>query len=133
MAIDQVRTSFVEAELKGDRAAQASLYTSDAVLLEPDAPVFQGRRAIRAGLEEINVVLAGFTLKSLELGGGNSTAYDRGVYRLQYFDSAAGAMAAERGNYLMILRRQREGSWRIVALIHNPLERSLEPGKPSSR
>ncbi len=119
-AIAQLRTSFIAYELRGDRRAQAALYTPDAVLLEPNAPLFQGRQAIRAGLEEFDVLLRAFTLKPLEVGGGGWLAYDRGVYALEYFDSAAGAMATERGNYLMVLRRQRGGAWRIAALIHNP-------------
>lgn len=132
-AITQLRNTFVEHELRGDRRAQAELYTLDAVLLEPNAPLFRGRRAIRAGLEEFDVRLRAFTLQSLTVDGGGSLAYDRGRYALEYFDPAAGANASERGNYLMVLRRQEDGAWRIAALIHNSSEPLPQRGRPVGR
>lgn len=131
--IRQLRTAFVEYELKGDRRAQAELYTPDAVLLEPNAPLFRGRRAIRAGLEEFDVLLRAFTLQSLGVNGGGGLAYDRGVYALEYLDPAGGAIASERGNYLMVLRRQGDGVWRIAALIHNSSESLPQHRRPARR
>jgi uncharacterized protein (TIGR02246 family) len=132
-AIRQLRTAFVEYELRGDRRAQAELYAPDAVLLEPNAPLFRGRQAIRGGLEEFDVRLRAFTLQSLAVDGGGSLAYDRGVYALEYLDPAREAKASERGNYLMVLRRQEDGAWRIAALIHNSSEPLPQRARPVGR
>lgn len=132
-AIARLRAAYVAAELKGDRGAQAALYAADAVLLEPDAPVFEGRRAIRTGLEESDAVLSGFSLTSLEIGGGRSGAFDRGVYHLEYRDYSTGATASDSGNYLMVLRRQGDSTWRIVLLIHNPMGLSSHATTPGGR
>lgn len=119
--VEGVRSQLVEAELRGDRSAQAALYAAHAVLLDPDGPVVEGRSEIRAGLEEFDVRLEEFSLTSIELEIVGELAWDRGRYALTFLDSVGGARVAETGQYLMVLRKREDRGWRIAALIYHAL------------
>ena len=119
-AIDDLRNAFVAAESRGDWRAQAALYTRDAALLEEGRTLLTGRGSIRAALDEFNIVLDSFALESQEVSGGHNIAYDRGTYSLEFRERLAGQKVRRSGQYLMVLRRVRNRSWRIAALIHSP-------------
>jgi ketosteroid isomerase-like protein len=124
-AIRDLREAFVRAELRGDRTAQAGLFTVDAVLMEPEGGIREGRSAILKGLREFDVTLDEFALASNELGGGHGFAYDRGTYATTWRDFETGSARRESGNYLMIVRKVSRGRWRIAALFHNHGAESL--------
>ncbi|HET9725607.1 MAG TPA: SgcJ/EcaC family oxidoreductase [Gemmatimonadales bacterium] len=112
-AVESAIRSYVEASNKGDVATLASLYAEDAVLLPPDHEPIQGREAIRAfwrqgtgeGLEVTNL--------AVEVSG--NLGYLVGQYHLPATDEEP----ADSGKYVMCLKRQRDGSWKVTADIWN--------------
>lgn len=115
-AIRDVRQAFVEAELKGSWRRQASLFSEEGALLESRGPAVVGRSAIRAGLEEFDVVVDSFELRSLELAGNGLLAVDRGTYTIGI--THVSGVLHDSGWYLMVLERDRT-LWRIAALTHD--------------
>jgi uncharacterized protein (TIGR02246 family) len=104
---------YVEASNRGDVATLASLYAEDAMLLPPDHEPIQGRQAIRAfwqqgtdeGLEVTNL--------AVEVNG------DLGYLVGQYHLPATDEEPADSGKYVMCLKRERDGSWKVTADIWN--------------
>jgi uncharacterized protein (TIGR02246 family) len=112
-AIEAAVRRYVAASNAGDADALANLYADDAVLLPPDHEPVRGREAIGAywshGTDEGLEV----TTLSVEVEGG--LGYLVGRYRLPATDEEP----ADSGKYVMCLKRQRDGSWKLTADIWN--------------
>jgi uncharacterized protein (TIGR02246 family) len=112
-AVESAIRRYVEASNRGDVATLASLYAEDAMLLPPDHEPIQGRQAIRAfwqqgtdeGLEVTNL--------AVEVNG------DLGYLVGQYHLPATDEEPADSGKYVMCLKRERDGSWKVTADIWN--------------
>lgn len=106
------RAAFVAALSRSDAAAAAALYTTDARLLAPSAELIRGRQSIeafwRAGLES---GVAAITLEALELRLQGDLAFEIGRYELRVQSADTGA-GFDRGKYLLVHRRESDGSWR---------------------
>jgi len=104
---------YVAASNDGDADALAALYAEDAVLLPPDHEPIQGRDAIgafwREGTDE------GLEVTTLTVDVDGDLGYLVGRYRLPATDEEP----ADSGKYVMCLRRQRDGSWKLTADIWN--------------
>jgi uncharacterized protein (TIGR02246 family) len=122
-AIEAAVKRYVEASNQGDADALASLYADDAVLLPPDHEPVRGRAAIgefwRQGTDEGLEV----TTLTVEVDGG--LGYLVGRYHLPATDEEP----ADSGKYVMCLKRQRDGAWKLTADIWN---RSGEPEEEDS-
>jgi uncharacterized protein (TIGR02246 family) len=112
-AVEAAIQHYVDASNRGDAAALASLYAEDAMLLPPDHEPIRGREAIGAfwrqgtdtGLEVTNL--------AVEVDG--NLGYLVGRYHLPATDEEP----ADSGKYVMCLKRQRDGSWKLTADIWN--------------
>jgi uncharacterized protein (TIGR02246 family) len=104
-AIEAAVQRYVEASNQGDADALASLYADDAVLLPPDHEPVRGRAAIgdfwRQGTDEGLEV----TTLTVEVG--------------RYHLPATDEEPADSGKYVMCLKRQRDGAWKLTADIWN--------------
>ena len=103
----------MEASNKGDAATMASLYAEDAVLLPPDHEPIRGGQAIgdfwRQGTDE------GLKVTTLAVEVDGNLGYLVGRYNLP----ATEEEPADSGKYVMCLKRQRDGSWKLTADIWN--------------
>jgi uncharacterized protein (TIGR02246 family) len=112
-AIEAAVQRYVDASNRGDADALASLYADDAVLLPPDHEPVRGRAAIgdfwRQGTDEGLEV----TTLTVEVQGG--LGYLVGRYHLPATDEEP----ADSGKYVMCLKRQRDGAWKLTADIWN--------------
>jgi uncharacterized protein (TIGR02246 family) len=112
-AIEAAVQQYVTASNQGDADALAALYADDAVLLPPDHEPIQGRAAIgafwRQGTDE------GLEVTTLSVEVEGSIGYLVGRYNLPANDEEP----ADSGKYVMCLRRQRDGSWKLTADIWN--------------
>jgi len=112
-AIEAAVQQYVAASNKGDADALAALYADDAMLLPPDHEPIQGRKAIgafwRQGTDE------GLQVTTLSVEVEGSIGYLVGRYNLPATDEEP----ADSGKYVMCLRRQRDGSWKLTADIWN--------------
>jgi uncharacterized protein (TIGR02246 family) len=109
---------YVAASNQGDAEALVGLYADDAVLLPPDHGPIQGRRAIgdfwRQGTDE------GLQVSSLRLEVNGDLGYLVGRYTVPPTEDEP----ADSGKYVMCLKRQSDGSWKLTADIWN----SSSPG-----
>jgi uncharacterized protein (TIGR02246 family) len=104
---------YVAASNRGDAGALAALYADDAVLLPPDHEAVEGREAIgafwRQGTDE------GLQVTTLRLDVAGDVGYLVGRYRLP----PTAEEPADSGKYVLCLKRQDDGSWKVTADIWN--------------
>jgi uncharacterized protein (TIGR02246 family) len=112
-AIEAAVQQYVAASNQGDADALASLYADDAMLLPPDHEPIQGREAIGAFWRQGTDQGLEVTTLSVEVEG--SIGYLVGRYNLPATDEEP----ADSGKYVMCLKRQRDGSWKLTADIWN--------------
>jgi uncharacterized protein (TIGR02246 family) len=99
-----------------DAAAFASFYADDAVLLLEASPDFTGRAAIGAmigGMMQDPNFAMSFETSSVVVARSGDIAYERGSYGLTLSD-ANQQPAAQKGNYVMIWRKQADGIWKVA-------------------
>ena len=121
-AIEATVDRYVAASNEGDAEALAELYADDALLLPPDHEPIHGREAIvefwRQGTDE------GLEVRPLRLEVNGDVAYMVGRYRLPPTEEEA----ADSGQYVLCLKRQADGAWKLTADIWNGSGESDERG-----
>jgi ketosteroid isomerase-like protein len=104
--------AFADAIARGDAAAAAAVYAEDARLLPPGAEPLAGRTAAeRFWRGEIDAGVCGLELETLELEQRGDTAIEVGRYVLASARPRAEA-TTDRGKYVVIHKRQADGSWK---------------------
>jgi ketosteroid isomerase-like protein len=99
------------------RAYTDLFYTNDAIVLPPNRETIKGREAIISYLGE-SPPITDLQFDQVEVGGSGDIAYEYGKYSL--------TMAVEgeepfqdNGKYIVILKRQPDGSWKVALDIFN--------------
>ncbi len=110
--------AFIEANLAGDCAAVAALYTEDAVRMPPNNTAYRGRAAIEARCAEIDTVTA-FTLTSVETEGRDGLAYDWASYSITFRRVGMSEPITDTGKGLVLFQKQADGSWLAHRVIWN--------------
>jgi len=111
-ALSNLGPSHAEAVLAGDFDAAVAMYAEDAVWMAPDAPAIEGRAAIRATMQlEPGITLQDFTITSSEIDGYGDLAFDRGTWSQTYITEGAAEPVTVIGKYVVIARKQLDGSW----------------------
>jgi uncharacterized protein (TIGR02246 family) len=112
-AIQAAVGRYVDASNKGDVETLTSLYADDAVLLPPDHAPVEGRKAIeefwRQGTDQ------GLRVTTLRLEVAGDVGYLIGRYNLP----ATVKEEADSGKYVMCLKQQPDGAWKLTADIWN--------------
>ena len=126
-AIEQVRRAWVEAAERDDASAIAALYAEDGVVIDPleYAPV-EGREAIQKVLATELPTVGGLELRSQDFHASGDLAYDYGEFSERIGPPGAEAITIK-GHYLLILRRQEDGAWKLVKKIAIMSPRQLAP------
>lgn len=117
-AIDSVRSAFQEAVRTGDAAAVLAVYADGAVEMPPNMPIRSGKSAIEAGAAE-EPQLTTFSLTPVETDGVGDLAYDRGTYAASVMMEGMEEPVTDTGKYVVLLRKQDDGSWLMTAVIWN--------------
>jgi uncharacterized protein (TIGR02246 family) len=119
--IDNVMARYARAYQNNDPDAMAELYTQEALLLPPGHELVAGRDSVRAfwsrGMEP------GFRMITMAVEVSGGTGYVVGRYYVPPDDQDE----AETGKYIIALRRERDGAWRITADIWNADHPDEEP------
>ena len=89
--------------------ALAAEYASDAVRMPPNQPAVMGRDAIRRWLNQLPPI-ANFSFHLDDVEGDGSIAYLRGSYNITVAPSGMKPIT-DSGKELIVLKRQRDGSW----------------------
>ena len=111
--ITNIATAYTQATRAGDADAVAALYTEDAVEMPGNQPARVGRAAIRATYGGLNDLEVNMT----ELDGRDGVAYERGTWTQSV--PVADTTVGMTGKYLVILRKQADGSWLRTHAIWN--------------
>jgi uncharacterized protein (TIGR02246 family) len=117
--IERGTAQFTEAFNRGDIAAVAAMYDTGAVVLAPNAPVMRGRQNIETlwnGARQQGFRTLNLTVNSVESIGNH--AIELGSYTL-VIQPAGQAEVIDRGKYMVVWRRQADGSWKLYRDMFN--------------
>ncbi len=118
-AIDTLRSQFANAYSAGDAVAAAACFTDDAIGMFPNQAAIEGKQAIQEWLEGVfkeNAVKMAHTPLETQVTG--DWAYERGNITIAVTPKA-GAPAEMSLKYVVILKRQPDGSWKVYRDISN--------------
>ena len=98
-----------------------AFYADEASMFPPNAPLATGKEAIRAVWSPLlttpGVAISGQTTK-VEVSRGGDLGYTTGTYQLTAPDPA-GKPVTDRGKYVVVWKKQADGSWKVIADIFN--------------
>ena len=114
-AIDAANKAFAAAMNAGDIDEACKVYTEDARLLAPDAPMVKGRSAIAAFWTAAvpAIGIKSVSLKTIELTVSGTAAHEIGEAALALTSGAATL------KYVVIWRQEGNGRWRWAVDIWN--------------
>lgn len=114
-AIEAANARFASAIKSGDAALAATIYTDDAIVFAPGEPVTRGREAIAGAfggwLQQSNVIE--FTLNTEEVVVNGDYAFESGTYSMTMQAKTGGSTQTDKGKYLTVWQRQKDGSWKL--------------------
>jgi len=116
-AIRAADESFGKAATAGDAAALTAFYASDAVLMPPGSPALKGSEEIGKFWNGMTSAVGGpFELRNTAVQGRGDLAFSAGEYTATLTPKKAGAkpMPTEHGKYLGVLKKQPDGSWKLI-------------------
>jgi len=100
-----------------DAAGFASNFVADAVMMTPGMPPMKGQDAIRAGMKQLlsdpNFKID-FASDRVEVADSGDMAAVRGSYTLTVTDPATRKAIDDKGSYVTVFRKQKDGAWKAV-------------------
>ena len=126
LAIRRARAEFVAAANAGDLERAVGILAPDAVVLVHGAPAIEGSERFRRMASQAFAAEAHprLTMGTTRLTRSGALAYELGSYQIER-RRPDGTASVERGKYVDVWQRQRDGSWRIV--VHAPSELPRPP------
>ena len=119
-AITKVRDGYVAAFKAGNAAAIGAAYTADAHDMGNAQPTAEGSQAVEAATKAMLDQMASqdmvLTAEKTKVVG--DVAYEHGHYKTTLTPKGGAAMVEE-GRYLVVLRRQSDGSWKLAEDMNN--------------
>jgi uncharacterized protein (TIGR02246 family) len=127
-SIRALDAEWARAASAGDANALTALYTADATLLPPSEPIVKGEAVKKYNVGMTNDFTGPTELTTATVEGRGDLAYAVGIYRATLTPKKAGAkpLPTEEGKYLEVLKKQGDGSWKIVYDMWSP---NAPPGK----
>jgi uncharacterized protein (TIGR02246 family) len=121
-SIRAVDAEWARAAKAGDGKAITALYTPDAVLLPPGEPMVKGEAAQKYWVDFVNAFSGPIELNTMAVEGGGNVASTIGTYKMTLTPKKTGAkpLATEEGKYITVVKRQDDGSWKIVYDMWSP-------------
>lgn len=120
-AIEAANARFSEAFARGDAKALSAMYTSDAIVFPPDSEMIRGDAAIGEfwkATRDGGVKSA--VLTTIDVGRNGDVAYEVGKVSLTI--QPAGEMPTTAiAKYVVVWKRQADGSWKLHRDIWNSL------------
>ena len=119
-AIYRLDAEFMKAATaKNAVALVKAFYAPDAVLMPPNHGLVEGRAKIEGFLQGlIDAGLTSIKLETMTVASAGDLAYGQGRYTLS-LSPPGGAPVQDVGKYVVVYRRQANGSWRAVSDIFN--------------
>ena len=127
-AIRRVDTAYVDAWRSNDRASVLRLFAPDAVIVPQNRQPIVGHKDMSAFWwpeDGGKTTITSFKNDIVEVGGSGDLAFSRGTYAFTFDYEIGGDVKkfSNRGNYLMLFRREKDGEWRITHRMWSDLPR----------
>jgi ketosteroid isomerase-like protein len=116
--IRKIIAKFDQDMLAGNRPALVAIYTDDAVMMPPNAPVVRGRSEIQQFFEAFPKVTE-FAEYPVEIDGEGDVAFPWGTYEMALLPADATKPVKDRGKVLGIWRKQPDGTWLVSRVCWN--------------
>lgn len=126
--IERIRENWRSAAERDDAGAVAALYADDAIFVGTETPEVRGRAAIQERFGEQFPVSTVSRIESRDLTVSGDMAYDYGEFTQQVTPPNAPGQTIN-GHYLVVLRRQNDGSWKIVRHISTTPTAAAAPAR----
>jgi uncharacterized protein (TIGR02246 family) len=120
-AIEAANAKFSDAFARGDTKALAAMYTSDAIAFPPGSEMVRGNEAIGAfwkATRDGGVQKA--VLTTIDVGRSGDVAYEVGKVSLTIQPAGKESTTAA-AKYVVVWKRQADGSWKLHRDIWNDL------------
>ena len=121
-AIRAASAAWSQASTARDLDKSVAVYTEDAVQMLPKTPAVKGRDAIRKNWTQM-LALPGpglsFQTTSVEVARSGDIAYETGTYDF-VTTGKNGKANDEKGKYVVVWKKQSDGSWKAAVDIDNP-------------
>jgi uncharacterized protein (TIGR02246 family) len=120
-AVRALDTDWAKAATAGDGNAIAALYAADATVLPPGEASRTGEAAKKYWVDFTNAFSGSAELTTKSVEGRGDLAYAVGTYRMALTPKKAGSkpLPTDEGKYVEVLKKQADGSWKIVYDIWN--------------
>jgi uncharacterized protein (TIGR02246 family) len=124
LKIQQFHETDKKASMTHDYKTLLSLWTDDGVLISPDGPAIQGKKAIVKQMEKYreagkNYKVTEYEHKFEEIKIIDDWAFEWGNYRGTTEVIDTGERTTETGKLMRILKRQPDGHWKCARAIWN--------------
>jgi uncharacterized protein (TIGR02246 family) len=118
-AVDETWASAARA---GNGDAIAALYAPNAVLLPPGESMVKGDAAKKYWVDFANGFSGPTELNTIAVEGSGDLATAIGTYKMSLTPKKTGAkpLPTEEGKYLEVLKRQDDGSWKLIYDMWSP-------------
>ena len=117
-AITSMGDRYLQALVDDDVTALASLFVENGVRLVRNGAVTSGRAEIQA-IGSFAADFISFRTENVSIGGQGDLAYSWMDYDLTSVASEGAEAATFYGRFLMVLSKQPDGSWLVVAVMWN--------------
>ena len=119
-AIEQANAKFADAVKQGDTVGMVAGYADDAVMMMPGSPAWRGRseiaKQIVAAFKPMKGADVKLTTSQVDIGG--DFAIETGTYETTV-SSPGGKPMTEKGKYVVVWKKQADGSWKIYRDVGN--------------
>jgi len=116
-SVQAVEAGMVKAAAAKDVAAFVSNYAPDAVMMTPGEPAMRGQDAIKAGLTGMfadPAMKLDFASDKVDVADSGDLAVTSGAYTLAVTDPVAKKPVADKGGYVTVFRKQKDGAWKVT-------------------
>ena len=119
-AIEDAHQRFTEAIKQGDAALIAAAFTEDGTLLPPNLETVRGRKGIETFLNAamVGMGLREGALQTVSVEEDGDVAWEIGNLTMK-FQSQGGQARTDQGKYVLLWKRQADGSWMVCSEMWN--------------
>lgn len=129
--VEKLGKQFADAFGRGDIPGVAAMYAEDAVAFPPESEMVKGRAAIEAmwkGVRDMGVQSLAFTIVDVQTSGILSVETGKATMQVA---GAGSAQATVSVKYVVVWKKQKDGSWKISHDIWNSLPTPAPAATPA--
>jgi len=115
-AVRSADSAFARAATAGDGAAVGAMYAPDATIMPPADSSRHGPAVAEYWNGFLSAFTVSLTLNTTAVDGRGDLAFATGTYTLAATPKQAGAkpLPTDNGKYLEVMKKQPDGSWKII-------------------